>query len=342
MPMPSELTRDNLPFAIFLMGPTAIGKTDLAMALCDALPCEIISVDSALVYRGMDIGTAKPQASELKRYPHRLIDFLDPAQSYSAATFRDDALREMADIVAAGRIPLLVGGTMMYFRVLLEGIGELPVADAVVRAGIDAIAREHGWGHVHALLAEVDPVSAARIHPNDPQRLQRALEVHRVTGISMSEWREREETAQSQDLTRHYRVIQLALLPRNRAWLHQRIAQRFTRMFELGFEEEVRGLRARGDLHLELPSMRSVGYRQVWQYLDGDYGEGDRAYNDMISKGIAATRQLAKRQLTWLRGWPQLHEIFADEPREGGSAQRLLDNIVPETLNLLAADGISR
>lgn len=333
---------NNLPFAIFLMGPTAIGKTDLAMTLCDALPCEIISVDSALIYRDMDIGTAKPTAAELKRYPHRLIDFLDPTQNYSAATFRDDAQREMADIVAAGRIPLLVGGTMMYFRVLLEGIGELPVADAVVRAEIDAIAREHGWAHVHAMLAEVDAASAARIHPNDPQRLQRALEVYRVTGTSMSEWRKREESAQSQDLANHYRVIQLALLPRNRAWLHQRIARRFTRMFELGFEEEVRRLRARGDLNLELPSMRSVGYRQVWQYLDGVYGDGERAYNDMISKGIAATRQLAKRQLTWLRGWPQLHEIFADEPVDGVSAPRLLDNLASEALNLLAAGGISR
>lgn len=344
---------DSRPFAIFLMGPTAIGKTDLAMALCDALPCDIISVDSALIYRGMDIGTAKPQAAELKRYPHRLIDLLDPAQSYSAANFRDDARREMAEITARGRIPLLVGGTMMYFRVLLEGIGELPVADAAVRADIDAIAREHGWAHVHALLAEVDPASAARIHPNDPQRLQRALEVYRVSGISMSEWREREQLdreqvdrkqddAPSQNLARHYRVIQLAVLPRNRNWLHQRIAQRFIRMFELGFEDEVRQLRARGDLHLELPSMRSVGYRQVWQYLDGAYGEGECAFNDMKGKGIAATRQLAKRQLTWLRGWPQLHEIFADEPVDGGSVPRLPDKIVLEALNLLAVSGISR
>lgn len=332
---------DSLPPAIFLMGPTAVGKTDLAMALCDALPCDIISVDSALVYRGMDIGTAKPKAAELKRYPHRLIDFLDPVQTYSAANFRDDALREMAAIAGAGRIPLLVGGTMMYFRLLLTGISELPVADAEVRADIDAIASEHGWAHVHALLAQVDAASAARIHPNDPQRLQRALEVWRITGISMSEWHAR-EAGQASRLGSCYRVIQLAVLPRNRSWLHQRIAQRFVHMLELGFEEEVRNLRARGDLHLELPSMRSVGYRQLWQYLDGAYGQGDGSYNDMIGKGIAATRQLAKRQLTWLRGWPQLHELFADEPMAGGSAARSTDDLAVETLNLLSRSGISR
>jgi len=336
------LNNKQLPPAIFLMGPTAIGKTDLAMALCDALPCDIISVDSALVYRDMNIGTAKPSAMELNRYPHRLVDFLDPAQTYSAANFRDDALREMAAIVAAGRIPLLVGGTMMYFRLLLTGISELPIADAAVRADIDAIAREQGWAHVHALLAEVDAESAARIHPNDPQRLQRALEVYRVSGISISEWHAR-EMAPAQDLSRHYRVIQLGLLPRNRSWLHQRIAQRFACMLELGFEDEVRHLRARGDLHLELPSMRSVGYRQMWQYLDGVYGAGDHAFKDMISKGIAATRQLAKRQLTWLRGWPQLHEIFADEPvANGSSVARVTDDLALEALNFLAASGISR
>jgi len=327
------------------MGPTAIGKTDLAMALCDALPCDIISVDSALIYRDMNIGTGKPSAQELKRYPHRLVDFLDPAQTYSAASFRDDALREMAAIVAAGRIPLLVGGTMMYFRVLLAGISELPLADAVVRADIDAIARVYGWAHVHALLTQVDAESAARIHPNDPQRLQRALEVYRVSGISMSEWHARERE-QGQHLSAHYRVIQLGLLPRNRSWLHQRIAQRFARMLDLGFEDEVQSLRARGDLHLELPSMRSVGYRQLWQYLDGEYGKGELAYSDMIGKGIAATRQLAKRQLTWLRGWPELHELFADEPCAKGASianvTKSLSVLVPDALNLLATCGISR
>jgi len=337
-----KLERKDLPPAIFLMGPTAIGKTDLAMALCDALPCDIISVDSALIYRDMNIGTGKPSTQELKRYPHRLVDFLDPAQTYSAASFRDDALREMAAIVAAGRIPLLVGGTMMYFRVLLAGISELPIADAVVRADIDAIARAQGWAHVHALLAQVDAESAARIHPNDPQRLQRALEVYRVSGISMSEWHAREMSL-PQHLPNHYRVIQLGLLPRDRSWLHQRIAQRFTRMLEQGFEDEVLSLRARGDLHLELPSMRSVGYRQLWQYLDGDYGKGEGAYRDMIGKGVAATRQLAKRQLTWLRGWPGLHELFADEPcANGASVAKLPNKLVPETLNLLATSGISR
>lgn len=335
----APLVTEKCPLAIFLMGPTAIGKTDLAMALCDVLPCEIISVDSALIYRGMDIGTAKPSAAELARYPHHLIDMLDPSQAYSVAAFRDDALRLMADIVARGRIPLLVGGSMMYFRVLLAGMSELPAANAAIRADIEATARAHGWAHVHTLLAQVDPASAARINPNDPQRLQRALEVWRATGISMTEWRER-EAANPPALP--YRVIQLALLPRNRSWLHQRIAQRFVRMFELGFEAEVQQLRARGDLHLELPSMRSVGYRQVWQYLDGD---GSR--DEMIGKGIAATRQLAKRQLTWLRGWPQLHELFADEPCThadvvGTSAARPLAKILEEALNLLGVDGISR
>jgi tRNA dimethylallyltransferase len=339
--MSAAARSENLPPAIFLMGPTAIGKTDLAMALCDALPCDIISVDSALVYRDMDIGTAKPGAAELERYPHRLIDFLDPAQSYSAASFRDDALREMAAIAAAGRIPLLVGGTMMYFRLLLTGISDLPTADAAVRADIDALAREHGWTHVHALLAQVDPVSAARIHPNDPQRLQRALEVWRVTGTSLSEWHAREQQ-QAEPLDTQYRVLQLALLPRDRHWLHQRIAQRFMRMLGLGFEDEVRRLRQRGDLHLELPSMRSVGYRQLWQYLDGAYGEGEKSYRQMIDKGVAATRQLAKRQLTWLRGWPGLHELFADEPAAAGSSARPHDELAAEALGWLAKNGISR
>ena len=324
-----------LPPAIFLMGPTACGKTDLAMALCDVLPCEIVSVDSALIYRGMDIGTGKPSASELERYPHHLIDFLDPSQAYSAATFRDDALRLMAGISARGRIPLLVGGTMMYFRLLLVGMSELPAADAGIRAAIEALAQQHGWAHVHALLAQVDAESAARINPNDPQRLQRALEVYRLTGISMSEWRRREQAQAAPALP--YRVIQLALLPRNRAWLHKRIAQRFHVMLAQGFEDEVRRLRARGDLHLELPAMRSVGYRQMWQYLDGLCTR-----DQMVAAAIAATRQLAKRQLTWLRGWPQLHELYADEPTVEGSVTRLRDEIVADALNLLAASGISR
>jgi len=325
---------DALPPAIFLMGPTASGKTDLAMALCDVLPCEIISVDSALIYRGMDIGTGKPSAAELIRYPHHLVNFLDPVQAYSAANFRDDAIRQMSDISARGRIPLLVGGTMMYFRLLLAGMSELPAADAMVRAEIEAIAQQHGWAHVHGLLAQVDAESAVRINPNDPQRLQRALEVYRLTGVSMSEWRRREQARESVVLP--WRVIQLGLLPRNRAWLHQRIAQRFHLMLAQGFEDEVRQLCARGDLHLELPSMRSVGYRQMWQYIDGIYD-----YEQMVAAAIAATRQLAKRQLTWLRGWPQLHEIYTDSLEVDNSVTRSRDEIIADALNLFATRGIS-
>lgn len=296
-----------LPPAIFLMGPTAAGKTDLAMELTKVLPCELISVDSALVYRGMDIGTAKPSKALLAEYPHRLIDILDPVQSYSAADFRADALEAMAEITARGNIPLLVGGTMLYFKALQEGLANMPPADAAVRAHLEAEAAALGWQDLHDQLAEVDPVSAARIHPNDPQRLIRALEVYRVSGMSMTAHRE-QQNAQSTEAGasgRHqlpYTVANLAIAPVDRHLLHDRIAQRFVQMLEQGFVDEVLALRARGDLHAGLPSMRAVGYRQVWDHLDGEL-----TWDQMQERGIIATRQLAKRQFTWLRSWKDLH-----------------------------------
>lgn len=296
-----------LPPAIFLMGPTAAGKTDLAIELTKVLPCELISVDSALVYRGMDIGTAKPSKALLDKYPHRLIDILDPSQSYSAADFRSDALQAMAEITERGKIPLLVGGTMLYFKALLEGLADMPAADAQVRAQLEAEAASRGWQALHDELASVDPVSAARIHPNDPQRLVRALEVYRVSGMSMTAHREQQsaQTAQASASGRHqlpYTVANLAIAPTDRKVLHDRIALRFRQMLDEGFVEEVIALRSRGDLHSDLPSIRAVGYRQVWDYLDGKL-----THDQMQERGIIATRQLAKRQFTWLRSWEDLH-----------------------------------
>jgi len=296
-----------LPPAIFLMGPTAAGKTDLAIELTKVLPCELISVDSALVYRGMDIGTAKPSKALLDKFPHRLIDILDPSQSYSAADFRNDALSAMAEITARGKIPLLVGGTMLYFKALLEGLADMPAADPGVRAQLEAEAASKGWQALHDELAAIDPVSAARIHPNDPQRLSRALEVYRVSGLSMTAHRE-QQSAQSTEAAasgRHqlpYTVANLAIAPVDRKVLHDRIAQRFTQMLDQGFVEEVVALRSRGDLHSNMPSIRAVGYRQVWDHLDGKLTR-----DEMQERGIIATRQLAKRQFTWLRSWENLH-----------------------------------
>jgi len=280
-----------LPPAVCLMGPTASGKTDLAVSLVERLPFEIVSVDSALVYRDMDIGTAKPDAETLARAPHRLIDIIDPAEAYSASRFREEALEAMAEITAAGRIPLLVGGTMLYYRALAQGLSRLPEADAATRASIEAEAEERGWQALHARLARVDPEAAARIHPNDPQRLSRALEVYALSGRPMSElWREGEQQALP------YRLLKLVVAPDERSVLHERIARRFRLMLEQGLVEEVEALFHRGDLGPELPSMRCVGYRQVWQYLAGEL-----SYDEMSEKGIVATRQLAKRQFTWLR-----------------------------------------
>ena len=280
-----------MPKAIFLMGPTGSGKTDLAVELYKRFPVEIISVDSALVYKGMDIGTAKPDAATLQQAPHRLIDFLDPSQAYSAADFRADALREMAEISACGKIPLLVGGTMLYFRALEYGLSELPKADPEIRAKLDAEAAEHGWLNLHQRLQQLDPIAAQRIHPNDPQRLQRALEVYELTGKSLTELQQAMWQA-----TCPYDLLKIALIPDNRAWLHQRLAQRFDVMLSLGLIEEVKRLWTRGDLDVNLPAIRAVGYRQVWDYLNGKLD-----YTQMRDRAIVSTRQLAKRQMTWLR-----------------------------------------
>ncbi|AMG30866.1 tRNA (adenosine(37)-N6)-dimethylallyltransferase MiaA [Grimontia hollisae] len=291
-----------LPKAIFLMGPTASGKTDLAIALRKQFPVDIISVDSALIYRGMDIGTAKPTAEELALAPHRLIDIRDPSEAYSAADFRADALREMEQIVAKGRIPLLVGGTMLYFKALLEGLSPLPPADPVIRAKIEQEAKERGWQALHEALCKVDPVAGARIHPNDPQRLSRALEVFRISGKTLTELTE----TKGEPLP--YEVHQFAIAPKERGDLHRRIELRFHKMMEAGFEKEVRALFDRGDLNPDMPSIRCVGYRQMWDYLAGSCSLDDAVY-----RGVCATRQLAKRQITWLRSWDNLTWLDSDD-----------------------------
>ncbi|MDO6564849.1 tRNA (adenosine(37)-N6)-dimethylallyltransferase MiaA [Amphritea sp. 1_MG-2023] len=300
------------------MGPTASGKTDLAMALCDRLPCDIISVDSAMIYRHMNIGTATPDAEFLSRYPHRLVDILDPAESYSAADFRADALREMAEIRAAGRIPLLVGGTMLYYQALINGLAVLPQADQSIRDRLVQEAEQQGWATLHQRLQQVDPVAAQRIHPNDPQRLQRALEVYELTGRSMTDlWQEQKQ----QQLP--YNVTQMCVMPQERKVLHERIEKRFQLMLTQGFEAEVRALWQRDDLNLQLPSIRCVGYRQMWEYFDGQWD-----YPTMIEKGVIATRQLAKRQITWLRSWDNLHYFESSDPNLTNNALKLLDGII--------------
>jgi len=291
--MPTSL----LP-AIFLMGPTASGKTALAVSLVERFPLEIISVDSALVYRGMDIGTAKPDAVTLARAPHHLLDIRDPTEAYSAAAFCDDARRLMADIGARGKVPLLVGGTMLYFRALLNGLDDLPRADAALRNKLEIDAASRGWPALHADLAQLDPVSAARLAPNDSQRICRALEIFQLTGVPMSALLDKGQTALP------YRVLQLALIPSERAVLHQRIAARFDAMLAEGLLDEVNSLRQTFALNSDLPAMRAVGYRQAWTYLDGGMD-----IHGLREQGIAATRQLAKRQLTWLRSWPDAVEL---------------------------------
>jgi tRNA dimethylallyltransferase len=286
---------------ICLMGPTASGKTALAIELVKHLQAEIISVDSALIYRGMDIGTAKPSAEELALAPHRLIDILEPTEAYSAADFRRDALLHIEDIRNKGKVPLLVGGTMLYYKALLDGISPLPEASPEIRAQLERRALDVGWATLHEELAKVDPVSAERIHPNDPQRINRALEVFMVSGRSLTDL-----TADKGDPF-PFPVKQFAIAPTDRAVLHERIEFRFMQMLQQGFEEEVLKLRHRGDLHPNLPSMRCVGYRQMWDYLDGLV-----SYQEMVYRGVAATRQLAKRQLTWLRSWQELNWLKSE------------------------------
>ena len=301
----SEVNTQIKPKAIFLMGPTASGKTALAIALRQKLPVDIISVDSALIYRGMDIGTAKPDATEQSLAPHRLIDILDPALPYSAADFRRDALNAMEEITAAGRIPLLVGGTMLYFKALLEGLSPLPSANPDVRAEIEKKAAEQGWEAIHKELALADPVAAQRIHPKDPQRLSRALEVYLISGKTMT------ELTKISGESLPYDVYQFAIAPKDRNVLHQRIEARFKQMLTCGFEDEVKSLYERGDLHEDLPSVRCVGYRQMWSYLSGEID-----YDEMVYRGICATRQLAKRQITWLRGWNDIHWLDSEDPKQ--------------------------
>jgi len=293
-PEPTPTSAPLLPLYVCLAGPTASGKTAAALAIARVHPVEIISVDSALVYCGMDIGTAKPSAAELAAVPHHLINIRDPLQAYSAAEFVHDAHRLIQQIAARDRLPLLVGGTMLYFKALFDGIDPMPPAQPALRAAIEAQAQLEGWPALHAELARVDPSTAARLAPADGQRIQRALEVYRASGLPLSHFHARSaEPAQSA-------VPLITLEPQDRAWLHARIAQRFDAMLAAGFLEEVRALRARGDLHAELPSMRCVGYRQAWEVLDGLADMGS-----LRERGIAATRQLAKRQITWLRSMPQ-------------------------------------
>lgn len=301
-----------LPPAIFLMGPTAAGKTGLAVSLVQHLPVEIISVDSALVYRGMDIGTGKPDAATLALAPHHLLDIRAPTEAYSAAAFRSDALILMQQITQRGNIPLLVGGTSLYFRALLHGLDDLPQADRAIRTQIESEAAAQGWPALHAKLAQQDPVTAARLQPTDAQRIQRALEVFRVSGIPLSA----QLTAAHARLP--YRVLQLALLPSDRSVLHQRIAARFEAMLTAGLIEELAALRQHYALHRDMTAMRCVGYRQAWEYLEDEINPAT-----LREKGIAATRQLAKRQLTWLRSWPNLMALdcLADDIAQQALAQ---------------------
>ena len=301
---------------VMLLGPTAAGKTATAMALAELTPCHLISMDSAMVYRGMDIGTAKPDAATLRQYPHALIDICDPAETYSAAAFVEDADAEVVAARRAGKLPVLVGGAMLYARAFRDGLAELPQASEAIRAAISARAAAVGWAALHERLARVDPEAAAAIHPNNPQRLQRALEVHESTGRPISAfWREQAHRGVQNRLGEP--VLSFAVMPDDRSRLHRRIAERFDAMLEAGFADEVRALRQRGDLHPGLPSMRAVGYRQMWHHLDGNHDA-----DEMRDRAIAATRQLAKKQFTWLRKWPGLTPLDWQDPMD--AARRVL------------------
>ncbi|MFU8814125.1 MAG: tRNA (adenosine(37)-N6)-dimethylallyltransferase MiaA [Pseudomonadales bacterium] len=305
----------SLPLVLALAGPTAVGKTDVALALADRYPVALISMDSAMVYRGMDIGTAKPPRELLAQYPHALVDVRDPAEPYSAADFVADADAAVRAALGAGRLPLLVGGTMLYLRSFREGLAQLPPADAGMRAAILAEAERDGWAGLYAELLRVDPVAARGLHPNNHTRIQRAVEVYRLTGSPISQWWQ-EHAGSSACQRLGARLQEVAILPESRGELKRRIEVRFRAMLEAGLVAEVAALRARGDLSLELPSMRAVGYRQVWEYLQG---QGDQ--EELALRGIAATRQLAKRQLTWLRSWPHMARLH------WGEAQLLAERI---------------
>ena len=309
--------------ALALVGPTASGKTALALALAQQVPLEIISLDSALVYRGMDIGTAKPSRQELQAVAHHLIDIRDPSQSYSAAEFARDATRLIADIRERGKLPLLVGGTMLYLKALVEGLDDLPLASPTVRADIEEQAAAEGWPALHAELAKVDQVTAQRLPPNDAQRISRALEVWRVSGKPLSSFFGATRVAGPD-------IAVVSLEPEQRSWLHQRIEQRFDDMLQQGLLDEVRALRARGDLHADMPSMRCVGYRQCWDMLDQlqDAAPDARAMRRLRDTGVAASRQLAKRQLTWLRSMPQRHVLVCDQSDLQTQWQALLQRLL--------------
>lgn len=303
---------------ILLMGPTAAGKTDLALKLVEQFDMEIISVDSAQIYRGMDIGTAKPDAATLKRAPHHLLDIRDPSESYSVAEFVQDAQHHIEDIQQRGKTPVLCGGTMLYFKAITAGLSRLPASDAAIRKALDQEAAEKGGQAMHEMLRQVDPVSAGRIHVNDSQRIQRALEVYRLTGESLTEW-----TRNNPPRGLDFDFLKIAVSPQDRAILHERIEARFGRMLEAGLVAEVEQLRARGDLDLERPAMRCVGYRQIWQHLEGQY-----SLQEARSKAIYATRQLAKRQLTWLRAIPGLRWL---DPAISSEISWLIDEIFAQS-----------
>ncbi len=305
--------------AIFIIGPTASGKTGLAMKLMAHFPIELISVDSALIYKDMDIGTAKPSPKELEQAPHRLISFLDPSESYSAADFRRDALREMKEITQQGKIPVLVGGTMLYYRALENGLAILPEANEEVRQALNQQAEKHGWDYLHQRLLELDPVAGKRIHPNDKQRVQRALEVYELSGKPLTTL---QQEAQMDALP--YRLLKIALIP-ERAWVRDLAEKRFDQMLKQGFLDEVKALYKRGDLHADLPSIRCVGYRQAWQFLEGKLDE-----NEMKERAVIATRQLAKRQMTWMRSEPNITRFDAKNYQ--------LEEVIKKVQNFLAEE----